>query len=66
MKKCVKSKHIINKLNLNFMEGEEIVANEKKYEAVLDYCLSDPNTPKYPNKILNYETKYKTQQKETL
>ena len=34
-------------------EGE-IVAAEKKYEAILDYCFSDSNTPKYPNKILNF------------
>ena len=30
MKKCVISKHIINKPNLNFMGEEEIVAAEKK------------------------------------
>ena len=63
MKKCVKSTHIINKPNLNFMGEEEIVAAEKKYEAILDYCLSDPNTPKYPNKILNYETKMRNNKK---
>ena len=63
MKKCVKSTHIINKPNLNFMGEEEIVAAEKKYEAILDYCLRDPNTPKYPNKILNYETKMRNNKK---
>ena len=57
MKKCVISKHIMNKPYLNFTGEEEIVAAEKKYEAILDCCLSDPITPKYPNKILNYETK---------
>ena len=63
MKKCVKSKHIINKPNLNFMGEEEMVADEKKYEVIVDYCLSDPNTPEYPNKILNYETKIKNNKK---
>ena len=63
MKKCVISKHIINKPNLNFMREEEIAASEKKYEAILDYCLSDPNTPKYPNKILNCETKMRNNKK---
>ena len=63
MKKNVKSKHIINKQNLNFMGEEEIVTAEKKYEAILNYCLSDPNTPKYPNKILNYETRIKNDKK---
>ena len=62
-KKCTKSTHIINKLNLNFMREEKIVAAEKKYEVILDYCLCDPNTPKYPNKILNYETKIKNNKK---
>ena len=28
------------------MGEEEIVAAEKKFVAILDYCLSDPNTPK--------------------
>ena len=51
MKKYVKSKHIINKPNLNFMGEEEIVAAEKKYEDIIDYRLRDPNTPKYPDKI---------------
>ena len=45
------------------MGEEEIVAAEKKYETILDYCLSDPNTPKYPNKIINYETKIKINKK---
>ena len=31
IKKCVISKHIINKPNLKFMGEEEIVAAEKKY-----------------------------------
>ena len=62
MKKFVKSTQIINKPNLNFI-GEEVVAAEKKYEAILDYCLSDTNTPKYPNKILNYETKMRNNKK---
>ena len=57
MKECAISKHIIKKPNINFMGEEEIVAAEKKYEAILDYCLSNPNTSKYPNKILNDETK---------
>ena len=47
----------INNFNKNYMGEEEIVAAEKKYETILDYCLSDPNTLKYPNKILNYELK---------
>ena len=42
------------------MSEEEIIVTEKKYEAILDYCLSDVNTHKYPNKILNYETIIKT------
>ena len=63
MKKCVKSTHIINKPNLNFMGEEEIVAAEKKYEAILNYCLSNPNTPKYTKKILNYETKMRNNKK---
>ena len=37
--------------------GEEIVDAKKKCEIILDYCLSNPNTPKYPYKILNYKTK---------
>ena len=59
MKKCIKCvniTHIINKQNLNLM-GEEIVAAEKKYEAILDYCLSDSNIPKNSNHIFNYEAK---------
>ena len=47
------------KAESKFLGEEEIVAAEKEYEAILNYCLSDPNTPKYPNKILNYETKIK-------
>ena len=43
MKKYVKSTHIINKPNLNCMGEEEIVATEKKYKAILDYCLRDAN-----------------------
>ena len=45
------------------MREEEIVAAEKKYEVNLDYCLSDANTPKYPNKILNCETKMRNNKK---
>ena len=45
---------------------EEIVAAEKKYEAILDYCKIDPNTPIYSNKILKYETKIKTTKINTL
>ena len=41
----------------------EIVVAEKKYESILDYCLSDANTPKYPNKKLNYETKMRNNKK---
>ena len=45
------------------MSEEEIIVTEKKYEAILDYCLSDVNTHKYPNKILNYETIIKNNNK---
>ena len=63
MIKCVKYTHIINKLNLNFMGEEEIVAAEKKCEAIWDYCFSNSNTPKYLNKMLNYETKIENKEK---
>ena len=52
--------------NLNSIGEEEIISDEKKYETILDYCLSIPNTPKYPNKIFNYETKIKTTKRNTL
>ena len=41
------------------MGEEEIADAKKKCESILDYCLSDPNTLKYYNKILNYGTKVK-------
>ena len=48
------------------MGEEEIVAAEKKCEAIWDYCFSIANTPKYLNKILNYETKIENKEKNTL
>ena len=45
---------------------EEIVYVEKIYEGILDYCLSNSNTPKYSNKIPNYETKIKITKRNTL
>ena len=44
----------------------EIVATEKKYEAILDYCLSDTNIPKYHNKIYIMKPKWETTKKNTL
>ena len=32
------------------MGEEEIATADKKYEAIIYYCLSNPNTPKYSNK----------------
>ena len=45
------------------MGEEEIVVDDKKYEAILDYCFNDSNTHKYSNKILNYETKMESSKK---
>ena len=36
---------------------------KKKYEAILDSCLSNSNTPKYSNKIPNYEIIIKNNKK---
>ena len=39
---------------MDFMNEEEIVSADKKYQAIFEYLLSDEKTPKYPSKRFTF------------
>ena len=39
---------------MDFMNDEEIVSADKKYQAIFEYLLSDEKTPKYPSKLFTF------------
>ena len=39
---------------MDFMNEEEIVSADKKYQAIFEYLLSDEKTPKYPSKLFTF------------
>ena len=48
------TKKIENKRDMDFMNEEEIVSADKKYQAIFEYLLSDEKTPKYPSKLFTF------------
>ena len=54
MKNKENTKKIENKRDMDFMNEEEIVSADKKYQAIFEYLLSDEKTPKYPSKLFTF------------
>ena len=54
MKNKENTRKIENKRDMDFLNEEEIVLAEKKYQAIFEYLLSDEKTPKYPSKLFTF------------